>query len=163
MPEHEHDLTLVVNGQETRCQARAGETLLEVLRERLGLIGSKEGCGEGVCGACTVLVDGLPRRACLTLALEAEGSQVLTVEGLTQDGELSPEQRAFVEHGAVQCGFCTPGMLIAARELLQREPHPDEAAIRRQLGGHICRCTGYAKIVEAVGAAAGTRRGEQGS
>lgn len=143
-----------VNGQWVELLIAPQETLLEVLRDRLELTGSKEGCGEGVCGACTVLVEGQPRRACLTLALEAQGLAVLTVEGLAQDGELSREQRAFIEHGAIQCGYCTPGMLMATRDLLTRQPAPGEEAIRRQLAGHICRCTGYAKIVEAVAAAA---------
>ena len=143
-----------INGDQVEILVRPHQTLLEVLRDELDLTGTKEGCGEGVCGACTVLVDGRPRRACLTLALEADGSRVLTVEGLAPGAELSPEQRAFVEHGAIQCGFCTPGMLIAARDLLRREAHPEEGTIRRQIAGHVCRCTGYAKIVEAIAAAA---------
>jgi carbon-monoxide dehydrogenase small subunit len=143
-----------INGDEVEILVRPNQTLLEVLRDELDLTGTKEGCGEGVCGACTVLVDGRPRRACLTLALEADGSRVLTVEGLAPGRELSPEQRAFVEHGAIQCGFCTPGMLIAAHDLLRREPEPEEDTIRRQIAGHVCRCTGYAKIVEAIAAAA---------
>lgn len=142
----------LINGDRVELLINPQETLLQVLRDRLDLTGTKEGCGEGACGSCTVLVEGTPRRACLTLALEAEGMSVLTVEGLAPDGRLSAEQRAFVEHGSVQCGFCTPGMLIATRDLLSRYPRPDEAAIRRQLGGHVCRCTGYAKIVEAVAA-----------
>ncbi len=152
-----------VNGEAVELLIAPGESLLEVLRERLELTGAKEGCGEGVCGACTVLVDGLPRRACLTLALEADGREVLTVEGLAPEGGLAPEQEAFIEHGAIQCGFCTPGMLMATHELLAREPEPDPGQIKRQLSGHICRCTGYAKIVEAVAAAAGRRSGEEGS
>ncbi len=155
MPERERMIFRAeINGEEVEILVRPNQTLLEVLRDELDLTGTKEGCGEGVCGACTVLVDGLPRRACLTLALEADGSRVLTVEGLAPGRELSPEQRAFVEHGAIQCGFCTPGMLIAAHDLLRREPRPEEAAIRRQIAGHVCRCTGYAKIVEAIAAAA---------
>lgn len=152
-----------VNGEQVELLIDPGETLLEVLRERLNLTGSKEGCGEGVCGACTVLVDGTPRRACLTLALEADGCAVLTVEGLTSDRELAPEQAAFIKHGAIQCGFCTPGMLMASHELLQRNPTPDREAIKRQLSGHICRCTGYTKIIEAVEAAADKTGGEDGS
>lgn len=139
-----------VNQEPTELRINPGETLLEVLRERLGLTGSKEGCGEGVCGACTVLVDGVPRRACLTLALEADGAEILTVEGLAPGEKLSPLQKAFVLEGAIQCGFCTPGMLMASHDLLQREPNPDTGEIKSQLSGHICRCTGYAKIIQAV-------------
>lgn len=156
--------TATVNGETVELAVAPAETLLEVLRERLDLTGVKEGCGEGVCGACTVLVDGVPRRACLTLALEAEGKQVLTVEGLApEEGGLAPEQEAFIENGAIQCGFCTPGMLIATHDLLEREPHPDRDAIKHQLSGHICRCTGYSKILDAVSDAAGRRSQEEGS
>lgn len=149
-----------INGEPVELQINPGETLLEVLRERLGLTGSKEGCGEGVCGACTVLVNDVPRRACLTLALEAEGCEVLTVEGLAPGKKVSPLQKAFVLEGAIQCGFCTPGMLMASHELLQREPKPDTEAIKNQLSGHICRCTGYAKIIQAVKAVADTQATE---
>lgn len=150
-----------VNGQWVELLVAPQETLLEALRDHLELTGSKEGCGEGVCGACTVLVEGQPRRACLTLALEAQGLSVLTVEGLAQGGELSREQGAFIAHGAIQCGFCAPGMLMATRDLLSRDPAPDQAAIRRQLSGHVCRCTGYAKIVEAVAALGQAAPGEE--
>jgi carbon-monoxide dehydrogenase small subunit len=149
-----------INGELVELRINPGETLLEVLRERLGLTGSKEGCGEGVCGACTVLVDGIPRRGCLTLALEAEGGDVLTVEGLAPGRKVSPLQKAFVLEGAIQCGFCSPGMLMASHELLQREPNPDTEAIMNQLSGHICRCTGYAKIIQAVKSAADTQATE---
>lgn len=149
-----------INGELVELGINPGETLLEVLRERLDLTGSKEGCGEGVCGACTVLVDGTPRRACLTLALEAEGCDVLTVEGLAPGKKVSPLQKAFVLEGAIQCGFCSPGMLMASHELLQREPNPDTEAIMNQLSGHICRCTGYAKIIQAVKSAADTKATE---
>jgi carbon-monoxide dehydrogenase small subunit len=149
-----------VNGELVEVHINPGENLLEVLRERLELTGSKEGCGEGVCGACTVLVDGTPRRACLTLALEAEGCEVLTVEGLAPGKKVSPLQKAFVLEGAIQCGFCAPGMLIASHELLQREPNPDTETIMNQLSGHICRCTGYAKIIQAVKSAADTQATE---
>ena len=156
-------LRMTVNGEPVELLVQPHETLLQVLRERLDLTGVKEGCGEGACGACTVLVDGLPRRACLTLALEADGCSVLTVEGLADDQGLSIEQQAFIEAGAVQCGFCTPGMLLASHHLLEQNPRPDEAEIRRHLSGHICRCTGYAKIVEAVSNAAARKRGEEPS
>jgi carbon-monoxide dehydrogenase small subunit len=150
-----YPLTLVVNGETHEMQVPPNRTLLELLREDLDLTGAKEGCGEGVCGACTVLMDGRPVRACLTLALEAQGSRITTVEGLAGKGGLDPLQTAFVERGAVQCGFCTPGMLMAAKGLLLEVPRPDEAAIRRAIAGHVCRCTGYAKIVEAIAAASG--------
>ncbi len=126
------------------------DTLLEVLRDRLDITGPKEGCGEGVCGACTVLLNGVPVRACLTLAREAEGGEVETVEGMAVGETLHPLQESFIEAGAVQCGFCTPGMLTAGRHLLAENPHPDETAVRRAISGHICRCTGYAKIVSAI-------------
>lgn len=151
-----------VNGELTELRINPGETLLEVLRERLGLTGSKEGCGEGVCGACTVIVDGTARRACLTLALEADGCEVFTVEGLAPGEKLAPLQKAFVLEGAIQCGFCTPGMLMASHDLLQRQPNPDAGAIETQLSGHICRCTGYAKIIQAVKQVADIQAAEDG-
>jgi len=147
-------LSFKVNGIERELAVRPNATLLEVLRDDLQLTGAKEGCGEGACGGCTVLVDGQPLRSCLTLALEMEGREVTTVEGLARNGQLSPVQRAFVEHGAVQCGFCTPGMIISATALLAHNPDPSEEEVRQALSGNICRCTGYAKIVEAVLAAA---------
>ena len=126
------------------------DTLLEVLRDELDLTGSKEACGEGVCGSCTVHMDGKPVRSCLTLAMEAKGTKIKTVEGLANGEELSDLQQSFIDHGAVQCGFCTPGMLMSADALLNENPKPDEKTIRKTLAGNICRCTGYAKIVEAV-------------
>jgi carbon-monoxide dehydrogenase small subunit len=143
-------LSLTVNGDELHALVRANATLLEVLREDLGLTGVKEGCSEGVCGACTVLVDGLPIRSCLTPALEADGTQILTIEGLATRGRLHPIQQAFVDQGAIQCGFCTPGMILASKALLDANPHPTEEEIRTALAGNLCRCTGYAKILEAV-------------
>ncbi|MFH1489989.1 MAG: (2Fe-2S)-binding protein, partial [Pseudomonadota bacterium] len=129
----------------------ANRTLLEVLREDLALTGTKESCGEGVCGSCTVLCGGLPIRGCLTLAAEIQGEEITTVEGLRmEDGRLDPLQQAFIDHGAVQCGFCTPGMLMSAKSLLVRNPDPGEREIRGAISGNICRCTGYAKIVEAI-------------
>jgi len=144
------NLELTVNGEALAFFIFPNRTLLEVLREEAGLTGAKEGCGEGVCGACTVLLDGKPVRACLTLAVEAAGSAITTVEGLAAGETLDPLQEAFIEHGSVQCGFCTPGMLMSAKGLLLEDPQPDETEIRRALSGNICRCTGYAKIVEAV-------------
>ncbi len=144
------DLELTVNGEHLTFTIYPNRTLLEVLRAEVGLTGAKEGCGEGACGSCTVLLDGQPVRACLTLAVEAAGSAITTVEGLAEGETLDPLQEAFIERGSVQCGFCTPGMLMSAKGLLIEDPHPDEQKIRRALSGNICRCTGYAKIVEAV-------------
>ncbi len=143
-------VSLSVNGQTHDLVTRADRTLLDVLRDDLGLTGSKRGCDLGACGACAVLLDGRPVNSCLTLAVEASGREVVTIEGLTDAGALHPVQAAFVEHGAVQCGFCTPGMVVAVKALLDDNPRPDEAAIREALSGNICRCTGYVKILDAV-------------
>jgi len=148
-------LTLNVNGDDVDLAVAPNTTLLEILRDNLGLTGVKEGCSEGVCGACTVLMNGRPIRSCLTLALEAEATEILTVEGLAVGGRLHPLQQAFIDHGAVQCGFCAPGMLLSSRALLERNPDPSNEEIKTALAGNFCRCTGYAKIVEAVQAAAG--------
>lgn len=147
-----------VNEEDYQLFVEPRVTLLELLREELALTGAKEGCGEGICGSCTVLMDGKPIRACLTLAVEVAGRRITTVEGLAQGEVLDPLQEAFIDHGAVQCGFCTPGMLMSARALLLEDPHPDEKKIARALSGNICRCTGYTKIVEAVAAAADNPR-----
>ena len=144
------EITLTMNGKERTLAVSSNDTLLEVVRDHLDLTGSKEGCGEGVCGSCTLLLDGHPVRACLTLALEADGAAVTTVEGLADGDNLSPLQQSFIDHGAVQCGFCTPGMLMSATALLTDNPSPDRKAVRNALSGNICRCTGYAKIVDAV-------------
>ena len=146
-------VTLRVNGEIYDLLTYPHRTLLEVLREDLELTGAKESCGEGACGSCTVLLDGLPVRSCLLLALEAEGRSITTIEGLAKGGELHPIQKAFVEHHAIQCGICTPGMILTAKALLDATPEPTEEEIRLALSGNICRCTGYAKIVEAVKAA----------
>jgi carbon-monoxide dehydrogenase small subunit len=146
-------VTLAVNGAEHKLRIAPEETLLAVLRERLHLTGAKEGCGKGECGACTVLLDGRPVNACLLLAADAQGCQVTTIEGLGADG-LHPVQQAFVQLGAVQCGFCTPGLVLAAKALLDENPDPDDHVIRRAISGNLCRCTGYAKVVEAIRAAA---------
>ncbi len=146
-------LTLRVNGEAYDLLTYPHRTLLEVLREDLHLTGAKESCGEGACGSCTVLLDGLPVRSCLLLALEAEGRDIITIEGLAAGGKLHPLQEAFVEHHAIQCGFCAPGMILTAKALLDVTPHPTEEEIRRALSGNICRCTGYAKIVDAIKAA----------
>jgi carbon-monoxide dehydrogenase small subunit len=144
-------ISLSVNNEEYDLYVQPNRTLLEALREDLELTGTKEGCGEGVCGACTVLCDGLPIRSCLTLAAEVQGSEITTVEGLRRgDGQLDPLQQAFIDHGAVQCGFCTAGMLITGRAFLSKHQNASEQDIRMAISGNICRCTGYAKIVEAI-------------
>ena len=143
-------LHLRVNGEAHPVAAPAHKTLLEVLREDLGLTGTKHGCEVGECGTCTVLVDGEPVLSCLTLAADVEGREITTVEGLAQNGELHPLQVAFAERGAAQCGYCTPGMLLSAKALLDRNPRPTEDEIKEALSGNLCRCTGYLKIIEAV-------------
>ena len=147
-------LQLSVNGRSQTVAAPASATLLEVLRDTLQLTGTKQGCDGGECGACTVLVDGAPRLACITLAACVEGKPIETIESLATRGRLNAVQRAFHEHLGAQCGFCTPGMVMAAVALLRREPQPSEAQIRDALAGNLCRCTGYVKIVESVQAAA---------
>ena len=151
-------LTLQVNGLTRTVAAHPMARLLDVLRDGLGLTGTKEGCGEGECGACSVLLDGRVVNSCLVPALQAQGAEVVTVEGLAREGELSPVQDAFLTHNGAQCGFCTPGMLIAAEDLLRRCPNPDKEQVRTGLAGNLCRCTGYSKIVDAVQAVA--RQGE---
>ena len=141
---------LRVNGKQRRVTAPADAMLLEVLREHLALTGAKLGCGMGECGSCTVLLDGKAVCSCLTLAIEAQDHEITTIEGLAPIGSLHPLQTALAEAGGVQCGFCTPGMVLAAKGLLDEEPLPTELAVRRGLSGNLCRCTGYAKIVEAV-------------
>lgn len=147
-------ISLIVNGEEYDVMATPNRTLLEVLRNELNLTGTKEGCGEGACGMCTVLLDGQPVRSCLTLAVEAQGKAITTIEGLAEGGKLHPIQQAFVEHGAIQCGFCTPGMILVTKALLDENPHPTEKEAREAISGNVCRCTGYAKIIEAMLAAA---------
>jgi carbon-monoxide dehydrogenase small subunit len=145
-----HTITLTVNGAKERLEVPSNMTLLTMLRERLALTGTKNGCEAGECGACTVLLDGEPVNSCMMLALEADGREVTTVEGLAEEGHLSALQDAFVAHNAVQCGFCTPGMLISARALLQRNPDPSVDEIKEALVGNLCRCTGYVRIIKAV-------------
>jgi carbon-monoxide dehydrogenase small subunit len=149
-----------LNGREIEIDARPDRRVVDLLREDLGLTGSKEGCGAGECGACSILVDGVSKLSCLMLAAQLEGRTITTVEGLSAGEELHPIQQAFVNRGAVQCGFCSPGMVIAAMDLLQRNPNPERGEIRRALSGNLCRCTGYQKIVDAVEAAAGEMRAE---
>jgi 2-isopropylmalate synthase len=153
-------LRLDVNGGTLECAVAPHATLLEALRYGLGLTGSKQGCDKGDCGACTVLADGEPVLACITLALAARGRAITTVEGLATDGVLDPLQQAFDETGGAQCGFCTPGVLMSAAALLARRPDPTRREIAEALSGNLCRCTGYTKIYEAVERAAARRRGE---
>jgi len=143
-------LRLHVNGDEHEILTETHKTLLEVLREDLGLTGTKRGCDLGTCGACTVLIEGKPYLSCLTLAVDVQGKKIVTIEGLTQDGEPHPLQKAFVEKGAIQCGFCTPGMILTAKAFLDENPHPSEGEVKKAISGNLCRCTGYVKIVEAI-------------
>jgi aerobic-type carbon monoxide dehydrogenase small subunit (CoxS/CutS family) len=148
------DLELTVNGARRRLEVEVHHTLLDVLRDQLGLTGTKECCVVGECGACTVIIDGLPVNSCLMLAVEAEGSEVRSVEGLARAGELTPLQQAFLDKGAAQCGFCIPGQLMAAQALLEQNPDPTVADVHEALAGNLCRCAGYTQITEAVLAAA---------
>jgi len=152
----EHAITVRVNGEQEHLTVPASMTLLELLRQDLVLTGTKNGCSAGECGACTVLMDGEPVNACMVLAVEADGTEVVTVEGLAHDDQLDVIQQEFMDEGAVQCGFCTPGMLISARALLNRTPHPTEEQIREALVGNLCRCTGYTRIVQAIQKASST-------
>jgi aerobic carbon-monoxide dehydrogenase small subunit len=149
-----HEITLKVNGQNEQASVPASMTLLTFLREKLGLTGTKNGCAAGECGACTVLLNGEPVNSCMVLAAESNGAEVVTVEGLAHDRQLETLQQSLIDQGGVQCGFCTPGVLISARALLNRNPHPDEAEIREALVGNLCRCTGYVRIIKAVRSAA---------
>jgi aerobic carbon-monoxide dehydrogenase small subunit len=156
-------VTATINGEIMHADdVWEGESLLYVLRERLGLPGSKNACEQGECGSCTVYLDGVPVCACLVAAGQAQGRDVVTVEGLASGGELHPVQEAFVQAGAVQCGFCTPGLIVAAHDLLARVPQPTDLEIREALAGNLCRCTGYEKILDAVRLAAGQLRGAAG-
>ena len=149
-----HKIHIKVNGQPNEIEVDPWRTLLEVLRDQLNLTGTKQSCAEGHCGACTVLVDGKSVNACLMLALEAHGSDILTIEGLAGGGKLTPIQEAFVNYGAVQCGFCTPGMIMATKAVLEENQDPSDEEIKKALAGHLCRCTGYVQIIDAVRAAA---------
>lgn len=143
-------IRLTINDQEYELAVPPNRTLVELLRYQLGLTGTKIGCGEGDCGTCTVIMDGKAVNSCLVLAVQANGKHILTIEGIETDKGLHPIQKAFVEKGAIQCGFCTPGMILSAKSLLERNPRPDEAEIRLAISGNLCRCTGYQKIVEAI-------------
>jgi carbon-monoxide dehydrogenase small subunit len=153
-------VTTSVNGDEVEFLADPGETLLDCLRDHIGLTGSKEGCGTGDCGACSVTLDGTLVCSCLVLGVEADGKRVETIEGMADGAELHPLQRKFIEHAALQCGFCTPGILVAAKKLLETNPNPTEEEVRYWLAGNLCRCTGYDKIIRAVMDAAAELRQE---
>ncbi len=148
-------VTLQVNGEEKELLIKEDALLIDVLRDEIGYTGTKRGCGEGECGTCTVLIDGRPVNSCLILAALIQGREITTIEGIGTPEKLHPIQQAFVEEGAIQCGFCTPGMVISTKALLDREKAPDEAEIRKALAGNLCRCTGYVKIVNAVKKVAG--------
>jgi carbon-monoxide dehydrogenase small subunit len=144
------EIKFILNGKSIELEAPAHWTLLRLLRERLGLTGTKEGCGIGECGACTVLMDGVPVNACLVLVPKVEGKKVETVEGLGNREALHPLQKSFIEHGAIQCGFCTPGILMSSKALLEGNPNPTREEIKKAISGHLCRCTGYHQIVKAI-------------
>jgi carbon-monoxide dehydrogenase small subunit len=143
-------ITLTVNGDSHEVAVTSHQTLLDVLRNDLGLTGSKRGCDIGTCGVCTVIIDGKAILSCLTLAVECEGSSITTIEGISTSDELHPVQKSFIENGAIQCGFCTPGIIMTAKALLDENPHPDDDEIKEALAGTFCRCTGHIKIMEAV-------------
>ena len=152
-------IQLLVNDETYEVAVEPQTTLLEVLRDHLGLTGAKEACGTGECGSCTVLAEGKPILSCLALALDYQNIHILTIEGLSEGEQLTPVQQAFLEYGAIQCGFCTPGMVLSTTALLNENPSPTQQEIRKALEGHLCRCTGYNKILEAVNMAAKKRRG----
>lgn len=154
-------IALTVNGDLHEVLISPNQTLLEVLREKLGLMGTKRGCDLGACGACTVLIDGEAHLSCIMLAVDAAGREVVTIEGLSEGGQLHPLQKSFVEVGGLQCGFCTPGMIMTAKGILNEEPHPTEESIKKKMAGNLCRCTGYKKIVEAVMDAADGKGGKE--
>ncbi|MBC7218938.1 MAG: (2Fe-2S)-binding protein [Hadesarchaea archaeon] len=154
------EIEFTVNGRKRKVLVRPKDLLLNVIRDELGLKGTKYGCGTGECGACTVLLDGRPVLSCLTLAVAADGRNITTIEGIGTDENLHPIQQAFIDAGAIQCGYCTPGMIISAKALLDRNPNPTEEEIRRAIKGNLCRCTGYVKIIAAIQLAAKRMRGE---
>jgi carbon-monoxide dehydrogenase small subunit len=151
-------IEFTVNGEIHEIGVKPNDTLLEVLREKLGLIGTKEGCGVGECGTCTVLMNGKPILSCITLAMDAAGSAITTIEGISEGEELDPLQKSFIDRGAVQCGFCTPGMILTAKELLDRVKEPDIEQVKDAISGNLCRCTGYTKIIEAIQAVGDNRK-----
>jgi len=145
-----HEISLTVNGQRYQLEVEANRTLLQLIRDDLDLTGTKCACERGDCGLCTVLLDGMPVKSCLMLAVEADGREITTIEGLAKDGELTPVQRAFIKHGAIQCGFCTPAFILVTTALLKRNPNPTEEEVKEAIGGTLCRCTGYRQIIDAI-------------
>lgn len=143
-------MSLKVNGEQVNIEIDENLRLIDLLRDELGLVGTKEGCGEGECGACTIIMDGETVNSCMVMAFQAEGSEITTIEGLEKDGELDPVQKAYMEVGAVQCGFCIPGMVISTKALLDKNINPSEEEVREGLSGNLCRCTGYSKMMEAT-------------
>ncbi|MEA4963046.1 (2Fe-2S)-binding protein [Lutispora sp.] len=150
-----HHISFNINGEKVRLEVEPNKTLLKMLREDLNLTGAKEGCGAGECGSCTVIVDGKAVNSCMMLAVEADGKDIVTVEGLAKNGVLDPLQETFIKNAALQCGYCTPGMLMSAKALLMRNPNPSEDDIKEAIGGNLCRCTGYKAIIDAIKEAAG--------
>lgn len=148
-----HDISLSVNGEKYDLRVRSNRTLLQVIREDLGLKGTNCSCERGDCGVCTVIMDGQPVKSCIVLAVEADGSEITTIEGVADDGELNPVQQAFIDHGAVQCGFCTPGFILTAHAFLKENPSPSEEEVKEAIDGVLCRCTGYRQIIDAILAA----------
>lgn len=146
----EHLISMKINGETYEVSVRPNMTLLDFLRDKIGLTGTKKGCDAGECGSCTVLIDGKAVNSCLVLAVDANGRDILTIEGLARDGQLHPLQEAFVQQGAVQCGYCTPGVLLSAKALLDENPAPTEEEVKRGIAGNLCRCTGYVRIVKAI-------------
>jgi carbon-monoxide dehydrogenase small subunit len=148
-----HPLTLDINGEAYEVTVEPEDLLVDVIREHLDLTGTKKSCGSGECGSCTVLMDGMPVPSCLVLAMDGQGKKITTIEGLSKDGHLHPLQKSFVDKGAIQCGFCTPGMILSAKALLDENPAPGEEEIKIAISGNLCRCTGYKKIIEAIATA----------
>ena len=156
-----HVITLKVNGDIHEVLISPNQTLLEVLRDKLGLMGTKRGCDLGACGACTVLIDGEAYLSCILLAMDATEKEIFTIEGLSESGELHPLQQSFVEIGGLQCGFCTPGIVMTAKAILDEEPSPTEESVKRKMAGNLCRCTGYKKVIEAVMSVPGRKEGQR--
>jgi aerobic-type carbon monoxide dehydrogenase small subunit (CoxS/CutS family) len=156
-----HVITLKVNGDDHEVLISPNQTLLEVLRDKLGLMGTKRGCDLGACGACTVLIDGEAYLSCILLAMDATEKEIVTIEGLSETGELHPLQQSFVEVGGLQCGFCTPGIVMTAKAILDEEPNPTEESVKKKMAGNLCRCTGYKKVIEAVMSVPGRKEGQR--